>query len=123
MRYRQVPRECNIDLSRPLPPNYYKKWLLTKKTVRLSGFLKICDFFLKIRFAETAEFSVSDTGAPLILTCLNNVTKFHKILIKSIQLRERTSFQMVNCHKQRAITTESLGQYGPLSNLKKALWY
>ena len=23
---------------------------------------------------------------------LNNVTKFHKILIKSIQLRERTSF-------------------------------
>ena len=30
---------------------------------------------------------------------LNNVTKFHKILIKSILLRERTSFQMVNFHK------------------------
>ena len=37
---------------------------------------------------------------------LNNVTKFHKILIKNIQLKERTSFQMVNYHKQRAITTE-----------------
>ena len=41
---------------------------------------------------------------------LNNVTKFHKILIKNIQLlRERTSFQMVNFHKQRAITTECMG--------------
>ena len=26
---------------------------------------------------------------------------------------------MVNFHKQRAITTESMVQYGPLSNLKK----
>ena len=39
---------------------------------------------------------------------LNNVTKFHKILIKTIRLRERTSFQMVYFHKQRAITPESL---------------
>ena len=39
---------------------------------------------------------------------LKNVTKFHKILIKSIQLRERTWFQMVNFHKQRALTTESM---------------
>ena len=54
---------------------------------------------------------------------LNNVTKFHKILIKSIQLGERTSFQMVNFHKQRAITTGSMVRYGPLSNLKKTLWY
>ena len=51
----------------------------------------------------------------------NNVTKFHKILIKNIRLRERTSFKMVNCHKQRAITTESLVRYGPLSNLYKTL--
>ena len=36
---------------------------------------------------------------------LINVTKFHKVLIKNIRLRERTSFQMVNFHKQRAITT------------------
>ena len=50
---------------------------------------------------------------------LNNVTKFHKILIKSIQFRERTSFQMVNFHKQRAITSESMVRYRPLSNLKK----
>ena len=35
-----------------------------------------------------------------------DVTKFHKILIKTIRLRERTSFKMVNFHKQRAITAE-----------------
>ena len=50
---------------------------------------------------------------------LNNVTKFHKILIINIRLRERTSFQMVNFQKQRAITTESLVRYGPLSNVKR----
>ena len=47
---------------------------------------------------------------------LNNVTRFHKILIKNIRLRERTSFQMVNFHKQRAITTKSMVGYRPLSN-------
>ena len=36
----------------------------------------------------------------------NNVTKFHKILIKNIRVTERTSFKMVNFHKQRAITTK-----------------
>ena len=54
---------------------------------------------------------------------LNNVTKFHKILIKNIRVRERTSFKTVNFHKQRAITTEILVQYRPLSILKKTLWY
>ena len=54
---------------------------------------------------------------------LNNVTKFHKILIKTIQLRERTLFQMVNFHKQRAITPEGMVRYGALSNLKKTSWY
>ena len=54
---------------------------------------------------------------------LNNVTKFHKILIKCNRLRERTSFQMVNFHKQRAIPAESMVRYGPLSNLKKIPWY
>ena len=39
---------------------------------------------------------------------LNNVTKFHKILIKTIQLREQTSFKTVNYHKQRPITAESI---------------
>ena len=53
---------------------------------------------------------------------LNNVTKFHKFLTKNIRLRERTSFQMVNFYKQRAITTESMVRYG-LSNLKKTSWY
>ena len=52
---------------------------------------------------------------------LNNVTKFHKILIKNIRVREGTSFKTVNFHKQRAITTESMVQYGPLSYLKKTL--
>ena len=54
---------------------------------------------------------------------LNNVTNFHKILIKNILLRERILFQMVNFHIQRAITLESMVQYGPLSNLKKTSWY
>ena len=40
---------------------------------------------------------------------LNNVTKFHKILIKNIRLRGGTSFQMMNFHKQRAITAETHG--------------
>ena len=54
---------------------------------------------------------------------LNIVTEFHKILIKGIRLREQTSFQMVNFHKQRAITTEGMVGYKPLSNFKKTTWY
>ena len=54
---------------------------------------------------------------------LNNVTKFHKILTKNILVRERTSFKKVNFHKQRAITAERMVLNGPLSNLKKTLWY
>ena len=46
---------------------------------------------------------------------LNNMTKFYKILIKTIQLGEPTSFQTVIFHKQMAITLESMVQYGPLS--------
>ena len=51
------------------------------------------------------------------------MTKFHEILIENIQLRQWTSFQMVNFHdKQRAITTESMVRYEPLPNLKTS-WY
>ena len=50
---------------------------------------------------------------------INNVTKLHKILIKTIQLREQTLFQAVNFHIQRAITPESMVQYEPLSNLEE----
>ena len=50
---------------------------------------------------------------------LNNVTKFNKIMIN----RDPTPFKMVNFHKQRAITPEGMVPYGPLSNLKKTLWY
>ena len=50
-RYRQVSRECNIDFSRRLLPNYHKKWLLTKKNGKtVSGFFKICVFFFKNLF-------------------------------------------------------------------------
>ena len=42
---------------------------------------------------------------------LNNETKFHKILIKNIRVRERTLFKTVNFQKQRAITLESLVRY------------
>ena len=54
---------------------------------------------------------------------LNSETKFHKILIKSIQLRGQTSIKTVNFHKQRAITAESMVRYGPLSNLKRTSLY
>ena len=54
---------------------------------------------------------------------LYNVTKFHKTLMKTIPLREWTSFQTANLHKQRAITTEHMMQYRPLSSLKKISWY
>ena len=57
---------------------------------------------------------------------LNNVTKFYKILIKNIRVRERTSFKTVNFHKQRAITLSTTFKpvrNGPLSNLKKTSWY
>ena len=51
------------------------------------------------------------------------MTKSHKILIKTIQLRERTSFEMVNFHNQMAIRPEGMVRYGPLSNLKKTFCY
>ena len=54
---------------------------------------------------------------------LNNVTKFHRILIKTIRLREHTSFKTVIFHKQRTITAESMVRYGPLSNLQKTSRY
>ena len=39
---------------------------------------------------------------------LNNVAQFHKILIKTIQLIERTLFQTVIFRKQRGITPEGM---------------
>ena len=50
---------------------------------------------------------------------LNNVTKFHKILIKTIRLRERTLFKTVFFYKQRAIPAESMVRYDQLWNLKR----
>ena len=53
---------------------------------------------------------------------LNNVTKFHRIIIKTICVRKQTSFQPMIFHKLRAITPESMVPYRPLSNLKKTSW-
>ena len=36
---------------------------------------------------------------------INNVTKFHGIINKTIHFREQTSFQPKNFHKLRAIAT------------------
>ena len=54
---------------------------------------------------------------------LNNVTKFHRIIIKSIHVREQTSFQPMIFHKLRAISPKSMVPYRPLSNLNKTSWY
>ena len=54
---------------------------------------------------------------------LNNVTKFHRIIIETIHLREQTLFQPTIFHKLRAITPLSMVPYRPLSNLKKTSWY
>ena len=54
---------------------------------------------------------------------LNNVTKFHKIIIKTIHLREQMLFQLTIFHKLRLITPKSMVPYRPLSNLKKKSWY
>ena len=51
---------------------------------------------------------------------LKNVTKFHRIIIKTIRVREQTSFQPMIF--LRAITPESMVPYRPLSNLKKTSW-
>ena len=51
---------------------------------------------------------------------LNNVIKFHKILIKTIHLRERTSFKKtVNFNKQRAITAEKHGAIWTIIELEE----
>ena len=52
-----------------------------------------------------------------------NVTKFHRIIIKTIHLREQTSFQPTIFHKLRSIIPLSMVPYRPLSNLKKTSWY
>ena len=54
---------------------------------------------------------------------LYNVTKFHRIIIKTIYLREQTSFKPTIFHKLRVITPQSMVPYRPLSILKKTLWY
>ena len=50
------------------------------------------------------------------ITVLNNVTTFYKIPIKSIQLREQTTFQMVNFHKQGG---NNYRRHGPIWTIIK----
>ena len=52
---------------------------------------------------------------------LNNVTKFHEVVIRITVFKDRTPSKMVNFHEQRAITPEGIVPYGPLSNFKKTL--
>ena len=58
---------------------------------------------------------------------LNNVTKFHKILIKTILiiLTILESGHRLNGDflKQRAVASGGMVRYGPLSNLKQTSWY
>ena len=49
-----------------------------KNRKTMSGFLKIRVFFKKSALRKTAAFSVSDTGDPLILTCLVFVFAYAK---------------------------------------------
>ena len=93
--------------------NFHKERVITTKSMVLYGPLS--------NLKNGVIWTIIELEEDIMV--LNKVTKFHKILIKSIRLRERTSFQMVNFHKQRAITLESLVQYRSLSNLKKTLWY
>ena len=48
----------------------FQEMALTKKLSDISVFLKIRDFFLNSVLWETLTFSISDTGVPLFLTCL-----------------------------------------------------
>ena len=59
----------------------------------MSGFLKIRDFFLKSVLGKTAEFTVSDTGDPLILTCLKLDRYFYNILILNASIIEVKAFK------------------------------
>ena len=52
-----------------------------------------------------------------------NVTNLLKILIKTVQLRELTSFYTLIFQKQRAVNSEGMVRYRPLSYLNKTLWY
>ena len=50
---------------------------------------------------------------------LNNVTKFHKVVIKITRLIDWTPSKMLNFYEQRAIAPKGMVPYGPFSNLKK----
>ena len=61
----------------------------------MSGFLKIRDFFKKSVLRKTADFSVSDRGDPLILTCL------------AILLPSTESFKKGYCQLQAKVSAQS----------------
>ena len=88
-------------------------------------FLFFCVVFV-FYFFKISEFALPGVMLMYERTSIdrkkeNRKRKFHKLLIKTIHLRERTLFQAVNFHKQRAITPEHIVRYRPLSNLKKML--
>ena len=61
---------------------------------------------------HSAIWIISELEEELIK--LNNVTKFHKILIKTFRFREQTMFLMVNFDKQRTLTPEGMVRYGSI---------
>ena len=73
------------------------------KTIRLREWTS----FKTVKFHKQRGITAGKYGAIWTIIELeedimvvNNVTKFYKILIKNIRLRERTSFKMVNFHKK-----------------------
>ena len=53
-----------------------------------------------------------------VILVLNIVTKFHKVVIKITGLKDWTPSEMVNFYEKRAITSEGMVPYKPLSNSK-----
>ena len=98
---------CPWDTDAPAFAKFAKKWIFINKGYN--------------SWRHDAIWSILHFEEDIMV--LNNVTKFHKILMKTIWLRELTSLPTVNLHKQRAIITEHMVWYKPLSNLKKISWY
>ena len=125
-----------------------QSWQLVCNCLPWDGYFYLCIYWKNL---FKLEMCLWDTDAPAIAKYTVNFHKGQKLLkawwdiahsqlediilwhqtmwpsfIKcwsKLHLRERTSFQTVNFHKQRTITPECILRYGLLSNFKKTLWY
>ena len=74
-------------------------------------------------FRKYAIWSIIELEENIMVQyCSYNVTKFHKILIKTTGLIDLKPSKIVNFHEQRATIPEGMVQYRLLSYLKKLLW-